>query len=249
MDTHIKVLVVVPTYNESQSVIEFFTRLDSVRRSLETSFKITIVHVDDNSPDSTAEIVRSLGLDNFFQIIRPAKTGLGPAYIEAFTWGLGRDFVLFVEIDADNSHHPENLGELLTQASRDNLVLGTRWMPGGSVENWAASRRLISRLGTKYASLVLKIPLRDITSGYRVIGRRALEKLDFSDIQIHGYGFQIEIIAKLRALDTEIIEVPIIFTERREGSSKMSWAIAMEAALMVTKWGLARLTYTGMYRR
>ena len=249
MNNPVPILVIVPTYNESQSVTEFFTRLDAVRQSLEAMYSITILHIDDNSPDSTAQIVRTLGLTNFSQIIRPKKIGLGPAYIEAFTWGLARNFDFFVEIDADNSHQPEDLQRLLARATTENLVLGTRWMPGGRVENWAPHRRLISRLGTKYASMALKIPLRDITSGYRVIGRSALARVDFRDIQIHGYGFQIEIIAKLSALNVEIIEVPIIFTERREGKSKMSWAIALEAALMVTKWGISRLAGIGIYRR
>ena len=243
------VLIIVPTYNEAESVKEFFARLDVVREKLRSDYSITILHVDDNSPDSTAEIVRKLELSQFNQIIRPKKTGLGPAYIEAFTWGLSHNFDLFVEIDADNSHHPEDLPKLLQRATTENLILGTRWMPGGLVENWSISRRLISRLGTRYASLALKIPLRDITSGYRVIGRSALESLNLSDIQVHGYGFQIEIVAIVQRNLTEIIEIPITFTERREGRSKMSPAIALEAALMVTRWGFSRLTRTGIYRR
>jgi len=243
------VLVIVPTYNESESVKEFFERLDLSRKSLIEKFEITILHVDDNSPDLTAEIVRNLSLSNFHQIIRPEKVGLGPAYIEAFLWGLAREFELFVEIDADNSHQPEELEQLLKRATTSNLVLGTRWMPGGSVENWSVTRRLISRLGTRYASVALKIPLRDITSGYRIIGRRALSSLDLTKIQVHGYGFQIEIVTKLQSNGVEIIEVPITFTERREGRSKMSLGIALEAAWMVTKWGFARLAHTGIYRR
>jgi dolichol-phosphate mannosyltransferase len=220
-----------------------------VRQNLRNDYSITILHVDDSSPDSTADIVRDLELSQFAQLIRPEKVGLGPAYIQGFTWGLSHDFDLFVEIDADNSHHPEDLPRLLEQATIDNFVLGTRWMPGGSVENWSLSRRLISRLGTRYASLALKIPLRDITSGFRVIGRSTLESLNLSEIQVHGYGFQIEIVAILLRNHTEIIEIPITFTERREGSSKMSPAIAIEAALMVTRWGFSRLTRMGIYRR
>jgi dolichol-phosphate mannosyltransferase len=243
------VLVIVPTYNEAGSVREFFSRLDAARHSLAENYSISILHVDDNSPDCTAELVRTLSIANLSQIIRPHKTGLGPAYIEAFEWGLSGEYQLFVQMDADNSHHPEELARLLQQANPENLVLGTRWMPGGSVENWPLARRLISRLGTRYASQGLKIPLRDITSGYRVLGRKALERLDLNDIQAHGYGFQVEIIARMHAQQIEIVEIPITFTERREGRSKMTVGIALEAAAMVSKWRISRIAGTGIYRR
>ena len=144
-------------------------------------------------------------------------------------------------MDADLSHQPEQLVDLLTAASANTLVIGTRWMPGGSVINWPKKRRWISKLGTGYASFALKLPYKDLTSGYRVLPRQLLEKIDFTSIETRGYGFQIEMALKAIKHGFDIKQVPITFVERENGYSKMSLAIVWEAWFMVSIWGLRRL--------
>ena len=176
------VLVVIPTYNESESIRSLLSRLDSSRKVISDSFAIDILLVDDSSPDKTAEIASAMNLSNFSVLNRSQKSGLGPAYLAGFKQGLIGNYQYFVEIDADLSHQPEQLVDLLTVASANTLVIGTRWMPGGSVVNWPKKRRWISKLGTGYASFALKLPYKDLTSGYRVLPRQLLEKIDFTSI-------------------------------------------------------------------
>ncbi len=239
----ISVLVVVPTYNESESIRSLLTRLDAARNLISNSFNIDILLVDDDSPDRTAEIAKSMNLPSFSILNRKIKSGLGPAYLAGFKQGLIGSYQYFVEMDADLSHQPEQLVDLLNAASSDTLVIGTRWIPGGSVVNWPTQRRWISKMGTGYAAFALKLPYKDLTSGYRVIPRTFLEKLNFEEIETRGYGFQIEMALKAITAGFRIKQIPITFVERENGYSKMSLAIIWEAWSMVTIWAIRRLIY------
>ena len=237
----ISVLVVIPTYNESESIQSLLSRLDAARKVVSEMFSIDILLVDDSSPDKTAQIATSMNLSNFSVLNRSDKSGLGPAYLAGFKQGLNLDYQYFVEMDADLSHQPEQLVDLLKAATANSLVIGTRWMPGGSVVNWPKKRRSISKLGTRYASFALNLPYKDLTSGFRVLPRQLLEKIDFTSIETRGYGFQIEMALKAISNGFQIKQVPITFVERENGYSKMSMAIVWEAWFMVTIWGLRRL--------
>jgi dolichol-phosphate mannosyltransferase len=236
-----RILVLIPTYNEEESISNLLNRLQTVREKLANLFYIDILIIDDGSPDKTVDIVKSLEFSKINVLQRSEKKGLGPAYLAGFSEGLKGDYDYFVEMDADLSHQPEELYLLLEKADEDNFVIGTRWMPGGSVVNWPKKRQFISKMGTKYASAALKLPYRDLTSGYRVIPRSFLEKIDFSKIETRGYGFQVEMAIKARNHGFKIIEVPITFVERENGHSKMSISIVWEAWKMVTIWGIQRL--------
>ena len=235
------VLVVIPTYNESESIESLLKRLNSARMQISDKYEIDILIVDDNSPDQTAVIAKNLQLSGLKVLNRQYKSGLGPAYLAGFKQGLLEKYDYFVEMDADLSHQPEQLKELLNAASKTDLVIGTRWIPGGSVVNWPKRRKWISKLGTGYASFALNLPYKDLTSGYRVLPREFLSQLDFSLIETRGYGFQIEMALKAIESGFGIKQVPITFVERENGYSKMSLAIIWEAWSMVTIWALRRL--------
>ena len=235
------VLVVIPTYNESESIESLLKRLNSARMQISDKFEIDILIVDDNSPDQTAVIAKNLQFSGLKVLSRQHKSGLGPAYLAGFKQGLLEKYDYFVEMDADLSHQPEQLMDLLNAASKVDLVIGTRWIPGGSVVNWPKRRKWISKLGTGYASFALNLPYKDLTSGYRVLPREFLSQLDFSLIETRGYGFQIEMALKAIESGFGIKQVPITFVERENGYSKMSLAIIWEAWSMVTIWALRRL--------
>ena len=235
------VLVVIPTYNESESIESLLKRLNSARMQISDKFEIDILIVDDNSPDQTAVIAKNLQFSGLKVLSRQHKSGLGPAYLAGFKQGLLEKYDYFVEMDADLSHQPEQLIDLLNAASKVDLVIGTRWIPGGSVVNWPKRRKWISKLGTGYASFALNLPYKDLTSGYRVLPREFLSQLDFSLIETRGYGFQIEMALKAIESGFRIKQVPITFVERENGYSKMSLAIIWEAWSMVTIWALRRL--------
>ena len=192
----IHVLVVIPTYNESESIQSLLDRLNNVRQKFADMYKIDILIVDDNSPDNTAAIAANMHLFGLEILQRREKLGLGPAYLAGFAHGLKNDYQYFVQMDADLSHQPEQLVDLLNAAAKTDLVIGTRWISGGSVINWPKRRKLISKSGTGYASFVLNLPYKDLTSGYRVLPREFLSQLDFSLIETRGYGFQIEMALK-----------------------------------------------------
>ena len=234
-------MVLIPTYNEEESISNLLARLQAVREKLANSFDIDILVVDDGSPDKTVEIIKSLDFSKIKVLQRDQKNGLGPAYLAGFTEGLKSDYQYFVEMDADLSHQPEELPTLLDEAGEDKFVIGTRWMPGGSVVNWPKKRQFISKMGTKYAAFALNLPFRDLTSGYRVISRSFLESIEFTEIETRGYGFQVEMAIKANQNGFKIIEVPIKFVERENGHSKMSLAIVWEAWKMVSIWGFQRL--------
>ena len=228
-------LLCIPTYNEAENIVDILTRVLALAID-----DLEVLVIDDASPDGTATLAAGIGSERIHILHRSKKEGLGPAYLAGFAWGLDRGFDYLIEMDADGSHQPEELPRLLA-ASRDaDLVLGTRWIPGGRVVNWPLYRRAISRLGTFYAEISLKLPYKDLTGGYRVLSRKLLESIDLADIQTLGYGFQIEIAMRAHDSGLVITEVPISFIERTKGASKMNRAIVLEALVKTTRWGFTR---------
>ena len=232
-----RTLVIIPTYNEAANITDVILRIRAI------ALDVDILVVDDKSPDGTGEIADSLANSKTFVLHRTNKTGLGPAYLAGFSWGLERGYSYFVEMDADGSHQPEELSRLLDQSKCADLVLGTRWMPQGRVQNWPISRRLISRFGTRYASIALGLPYRDLTSGYRLLSRQLISDIFDSQLTTIGDGFQIEIVRIAVNHQRRIIEVPITFVERVAGSSKMSGKIVLEAWRKTTLWGFQRIVF------
>jgi dolichol-phosphate mannosyltransferase len=230
-----RLLVVVPTYDEAPNIEAIVRRL---RISVPTAHLLV---VDDASPDGTGWIAdRMAATDRQVHVLhRRGKGGLGAAYVAGFSWGMGRGFDVFVQMDADGSHQPEQLPLLLARLGDADFVLGSRWVPGGAVLGWPRRRRLISRGGTAYARLLLGIPVKDATGGYRAIRRETMEALQVQTIASEGYCFQIEMVWRAVRQHRRVAEVPIAFVERQHGRSKMSGAIVREALWRVTVWGLA----------
>ena len=231
----------MPTYNEAQSAPLSITAL------LEFLPFINILVVDDSSPDGTAEICQNLANNDFLGRIhimrRDGKRGLGSAYIAGFGWGTARGYKAMIEMDADGSHRPIDLVAMVTAFDADetiDCVIGSRWMPGGKVVNWAKQREALSRGANKYAKFMLGLKVHDITAGFRVYRTSLLAKIDFATVVSEGYCFQIEMTRKVVALGAKIKEVPITFVEREFGVSKMNGNIVVEAMSRVTVWGLQR---------
>jgi dolichol-phosphate mannosyltransferase len=227
-----RALIVVPTYNERDNV------RGAAERLLEAA-PVDLLIVDDNSPDGTGAIADELAAaDPRIHVIhRAGKLGLGTAYVAGFTWGLARDYELLFEMDADGSHDPKYLADMLALADDGaDVVVGSRYVPGGGTENWGFGRRLISQGGSLYARTILSIDVADVTAGFVCWRRRALQALDLTTVTSNGYSFQIEM--KYRALQAgmRVVETPIVFVDRRVGQSKMSRAIFVEALLKV--WAL-----------
>jgi dolichol-phosphate mannosyltransferase len=201
-----------------------------------------ILVVDDASPDGTAELAQKAANDlGQIEILhRTTKSGLGGAYRAGFAWGLERGYDHFVEIDCDFSHDPRALPAMLEAAATNDVVIGSRYIPGGHIPQWSLSRRMLSRGGNQYASLMLGLKVADSTAGYRVYSNSALEKIDYQTVTADGYGFQIEMTYRARRGGATIVEVPISFTDRERGESKMSGAIVIEALWLVTKWAIER---------
>ena len=231
-----RTLVVVPTYNEILNVAEMLKALRSAVP------RCHVLVVDDASPDGTAARARELSeeLGQIEVLERTAKSGLGRAYCAGFAWGLEAGFDHFVEIDCDFSHDPLALPALLVAANDHEVVIGSRYVPGGKIPRWTLSRRLLSRGGNQYASTALGLKVADSTSGFRVYAKSALEKIDFETVTADGYGFQIEMTYRARRNGASIVEVPISFSDRQRGVSKMSGAIVLEAMALVTKWAVER---------
>jgi dolichol-phosphate mannosyltransferase len=232
----VKTLVVLPTYNESLNI----DRMLKVLRSTVPEAQILVV--DDGSPDGTAEMALSANreLGAIEVLCRTGKQGLGSAYRAGFAWGLERGFDAFVEIDCDFSHDPAELPIMLELAESSEVVIGSRYVPGGSIPSWSMSRLLLSRGGNKYSSWMLGLKVADATAGYRVYRKSALEKIDYGTVKSDGYGFQVEMTYRARRGGASIVEHPIAFRDRVDGESKMSSSIVLEALAMVTRWGLAR---------
>jgi len=228
------VLVVVPTYNERDNLGPILTRLHAAAPAVDA------LVVDDGSPDGTGELADKLaaGDDRVHVLHRTEKAGLGAAYIAGFRWGMARDYQVLVEMDADGSHAPEDLPRLLDALTDADLVIGSRYVPGGRVVNWPRSREILSRGGNIYSKVALGVRINDITAGYRAYRRRVLEKLELDDVASHGYCFQVDLTWRTVRAGFTVVEVPITFTEREIGTSKMSGNIVREALLRVTQWGL-----------
>lgn len=229
-----KPLVIIPTFNEAASIRAV---IDSL---LQLSAGLEVLVVDDNSPDGTAAIVTEIDSPRVHLLRRKKKSGLGGAYRAGIQWGLERPtFSHIVTMDGDGSHQATDLASMLAQARPGiDVVLGTRWMPGGSIENWPKYRQWLSRLGTSYARWALKLPLRDLTGGFRIYSRGLLAKLCLSAIASEGYCFQIEMARAASAASARMVESPITFIEREMGESKMSRRIVAEALIRVSIWGL-----------
>ncbi|WP_147106772.1 polyprenol monophosphomannose synthase [Nesterenkonia populi] len=229
-----KILTVIPTYNEIDALP---TTIDRLRAALPES---DVLIVDDSSPDGTGELAEEMAAadEQIHVIHRIKKDGLGGAYIAGFTWGLRRDYEAFVELDADGSHQPEQLPDLIDKLDEADLVIGSRWVPGGAVVNWPVQREVISRAGSFYSRTMLGLNVRDITAGFRVFRRSTLEDIDLKSIKSAGYGFQVDMTFRVARQGKTIKEVPITFVERTMGESKMSSGIVLEAVANVTKWGL-----------
>ena len=226
-------LVIMPTYNEAQSIS------DIVRKLLATVSEIDLLIVDDNSPDGTGKIADDIAVANprVSVLHRTEKNGLGPAYLAGFAWAFERNYEYVVEMDADGSHRAEDLPNLLVRAPFNDLVIGSRWIKGGSVLNWPATRRFISRTGNTYARVMLRTGISDITAGFRVYRASFLQALDLAHIASAGYSFQVELAWRTFRANGRIQEVPITFVERAHGNSKMNNKIVLEALWRVTKWG------------
>ena len=234
-------LVVIPTYNERENIDPI---IDRVRASVP---KADVLVVDDASPDGTGlradERARN---DRRIHVLhRTEKTGLGAAYLDAFDWALNAGFEIIVEMDADGSHPADCLPALIS-ATRDggaDLAIGSRWVAGGSVINWARSRRLISRAGNAYARLLLGMRVADATAGFRAFRASTLRSIHLENVASHGYCFQIDLTRRVHDRGLSIVEVPIEFREREVGYSKMSAGIVVEAMTRVTLWGMQRLWF------
>jgi dolichol-phosphate mannosyltransferase len=232
------VLVVLPTYNESENIDRVLRR---IRESLAAA---TVLVVDDGSPDGTAAIAETLGkeLGNIEVMRRHEKSGLGSAYRDGFRWGLDKGFDTCVEMDADLSHQPEALPDLVgALASGCELAVGSRYIPGGSIPKWAWHRRLLSRGGNRYADVLLGLGVADSTSGFRAYSATVLRRIELDRIRADGYGFQIEMTYQAKRAGASVVEVPIRFVDRVDGESKMSTFIVVEAFGLVTWWGVQRL--------
>ncbi len=239
-----RVVVVIPTYNEADNLGWIVGRLRAAQPDID------ILVVDDSSPDGTGRLADALAHDDpaITVLHRTAKEGLGAAYLDGFAHALASGYDVIGEMDADGSHQPEQLGRLLVAAAEADLVIGSRWVPGGSVTNWPRSRELLSRGGNLYVRLLLGIPVRDATAGFRLFRRAALEKIDLAGVQSTGYVFQTDLVARTLAAGLSVVEVPIEFVERVAGESKMTGAVAVESLRRITVWGvrerLARLRRT-----
>ncbi len=231
-----KALVILPTYNERDSLAE------TVISVLAAQPSVKVLIVDDASPDGTGQIADQLVAQNsrVFVLHRSQKSGLGPAYVAGFEFGLGEGYQLIVEMDADGSHRPQDLEGLLQAAEDADLVIGSRWVAGGAVENWPKRRQAISRIGNLYARVMLGSKIRDMTAGFRVYRAELLKSVIHKDLAAHGYAFQVELAWRSEVSGAKVVEVPITFIEREHGTSKMSSAIVREALWLITRWGFRR---------
>ena len=230
-----RTLIVLPTFNEADNIVEVLQKLRAVVP------EASVLVVDDASPDGTADLVEEVAeqIGDVSVMRRPAKSGLGSAYRDGFRRGLSVGYDVMVEMDSDLSHDPAALPSLLSAvADGAALALGSRYIPGGSIPDWSWYRRALSRWGNRYAAAVLGIDVKDATSGYRAYRAEALTNIDFHTVQADGYGFQVEMAYRVLESGGRIVEVPISFTDRVRGESKMSSRIVIEALVLVTWWAI-----------
>ncbi|MFW2514279.1 polyprenol monophosphomannose synthase [Demequina sp. SO4-13] len=230
----VSTLVIIPTYNERESLPH---QVDGVR---EQAAEVDILVVDDASPDGTGEWAdaRAARDPQVHVLHRMGKQGLGAAYRAGFAWGLERGYDVLVEMDADGSHRAEDLARVLDAPGEWDLAIGSRWVPGGAVENWPAHRRLLSIGANTYVRWMLAIPVRDATAGFRAYRASALRGLEMEAVESQGYCFQVDMAWRVLSNGGTVVEVPIVFVEREHGTSKMSGEIIREALVKVTAWGM-----------
>jgi dolichol-phosphate mannosyltransferase len=231
-----RVVVIIPTYQERDNIAPIVARVRSAVPEAD------VLVADDNSPDGTGKIADELAAaDDHVQVLhRPAKAGLGGAYVAGFAVALAAGYDVIVEMDADGSHQPEQLPRLLGALTTADVVLGSRWVEGGEVSNWPKSREILSRAGNAYARLALGIPLRDATGGYRAYRAKVLRSFDLTTVRSQGYCFQVDLALRSWERGYRIVEVPITFVERELGASKMNRGIVIEAFVRVAVWGVKR---------
>jgi dolichol-phosphate mannosyltransferase len=236
----VRTLIVLPTFQEADNIVEVLTRIRAVLPDA------TVLVVDDGSPDGTADLAERVGAEavgaesgGVEVIRRPGKAGLGSAYRHGFRWGLARGFEAMVEMDADLSHDAAQLPQLIGALEDGaDLAVGSRYVPGGSIPDWSWRRRALSRWGNRYAAALLGLKIADATSGFRAYRASVLADLDSVWVRADGYGFQIEMAYLTARRGYRIVEVPISFTDRTAGESKMSGHIIVEALALVTWWGI-----------
>lgn len=229
-----RVVMVIPTYNEAGNISWIVERLRTAQPDVD------VMIVDDNSPDGTGQLADDLAAaDPQVSVVhRTEKAGLGAAYLHGFAVALEHGYDVIGEMDADGSHQPEQLDRLLTAVHDADLVIGSRWVPGGSVVNWPKSRELLSRGGNLYVRILLGLRVGDATAGFRLFRRQTLEAIDLASVQSTGYVFQTDLAYRVANAGLHIVEVPIEFVERVRGDSKMSGAVATESLKRITVWGL-----------
>ena len=231
-----KILVIIPTYNESQNIEKIITMIEDLGIGLE------FLVIDDNSPDKTYDIVKNIMKTNskINLIIQDKKSGLGTAYKKGFKWAIDNNYDKIIQIDADLSHDPKTIPDLIAESNQTNLVIGSRYVKGINVVNWPMSRLLLSYFANKYVKFFTRMPIHDATAGYKCINTKVLKSINLDKIKSQGYSFQIEVnfLASLQGF--KIKEIPIIFHDRTVGESKMSKRIILEAIFMVPKLALKR---------
>ena len=226
-----KILAISPTYNEKKNIAELINRITLIPT------EVDLLIIDDNSPDGTADIVKSYMVENkhIFILEREKKLGLGTAYCEGFQWALDKDYDLIVQIDADLSHNPDDIPRMVEMSKSADLVIGSRYIDGVNVVNWPMRRLLLSYGANLYAKIFIRFPIKDSTGGFKCFKRDVLESIDLSKIYSEGYSFQIEMNFLTWIKGFKVLEIPIVFTDRTVGESKMNRAIVIEAILMVPK--------------
>jgi dolichol-phosphate mannosyltransferase len=234
MDGLGRVVVIIPTYDERENLPLIVARVRAATPGAD------LLVIDDNSPDGTGVLADDLATaDSQIKILhRTAKDGLGAAYIAGFTWAIAEGYDVMVEMDADGSHQPEQLPRLLAALAGADLVIGSRWIPDGVVQNWPKRREALSRTANLYARVMIGMPVRDVTGGYRAFRRSTLEKISLETVDSRGYCFQIDLALRTHKAGLRVTEVPITFVDRIHGTSKMSQAVVAEAMFRVTPWGL-----------
>ncbi|MFI6289682.1 polyprenol monophosphomannose synthase [Streptomyces sp. NPDC051018] len=230
-----RVLVIIPTYNEAGNIKKIVAR---VRAAVPDA---AVLIADDNSPDGTGKLADELAAtdEQVHVLHRKGKEGLGAAYLAGFAWGMEHDYGVLVEMDADGSHRPEELPRLLTALKGADLVIGSRWVPGGRVVNWPRRREYLSRGASTYSRLLLGLDVRDVTAGFRAFRADTLRGLGLSEVTSQGYCFQVDLTRRAVGLGYHVVEVPITFVERELGDSKMNRDIAVEALWRIAGWGVS----------
>lgn len=223
-------LVVIPTYNEAESIGDLLAALKPI--------DCDVLVIDDGSPDGTAQIVRTLGIEVFG---REGKLGLGSAYRTGFSIAMDRGYTYIIQMDADGSHQVSDLQKMMEWIGSADLLIGSRYVKDGAVTNWSKFRQYLSKSANTYANVLLSLGIKDTTSGFRIYTAALLKKMEISTIRSEGYCFQIEMTRRAMARGGSVAEIPITFIERAHGVSKMSFSIALEAVLRITAWGALRL--------